>query len=146
MGILSFIGLVAIAMLCKFLWDTYIINNTERQHQEHKRRNPDEVARMTNNVARKEYLNFDYKPKSNPAHRAVSIVTLAEKFDCTTNDVKERYQSGYLELIESTCSSNAEALAAISMSLKELKGNKSVEATIDVIDPDDTPSAIADGC
>lgn len=145
MSILSFIGLLAIALFCKFFWDTYITGHTERQHQQHKRQNPDEVARMANTVAKGEYLNFNYAPKSDPAHRAVSLALLAAKFECTIDEVKERYQSGYLEAMRATCSSNTEALAVLSNSLKELKANRSSEATIDLIDPDDTPSAIAGG-
>lgn len=144
MGILTFIGILAVIIFGKFIWDTYLTNNTEQQYQNNKRQNPEEIARMTNNVAKKEYLNFDYSPKSVPMHKALSLVSLANKYDCSPDEVKALFQADYLEFIRVSCASDTEAIALLATSIAEARDSKAGEAVKAVIDPDDTQAAIVE--
>jgi hypothetical protein len=59
---LTFLGIVALFVICKFIYDTFLTNNTEKNWQEYKSSNPHEAQVLERN----EGLNFktDYKVRT----------------------------------------------------------------------------------
>ena len=93
-------------IFAKFVWDTYVTGETEKQYQINKKRNPEESARMENKEKKGKYFDFDYSPRTNSAHRIISLQILANKFDCNEGDVKEKFLDGILKLITTSNLSN----------------------------------------
>ena len=81
--ILTFIGLIALLFLGKFIYDTYLTNNTERDWQEYKRANPHEATVLESN----EGLNFktDYKVRKDGiyVHRHAGVSQYGQAFKIT---------------------------------------------------------------
>ena len=142
MGILSIIGVFALLFIGKFLWDTFITGNTDREHEVNKKRNPEEMARMENNVKKGQYLNFDYSPKRNPQHRIMSLALLAAKFECLPEEAKDHYQNAMLQMIMKSGASNTQVISMVAEALQGVRESKGEEAAQFSMDPDDTPAAL----
>lgn len=142
MGILSVIGVFALLLIGKFLWDTFITGKTDREHEVNKKRNPEEMARMENNVKKGQYLNFDYSPKRNPQHRTMSLTLLAAKFECLPEEAKEHYQNGILQMVMKSGASNTQVISMVAEALQGVRESKGEEAAQLSMDPDDTPAAL----
>ncbi|MDO7847445.1 hypothetical protein Q5H92_13830 [Hymenobacter sp. M29] len=142
--LLSFLGLVLLLFIGKFIWDTFITDNTERQYQIRKRANPEEAARLENTVKRGEYFNFNYAPKSNEDHKTISLALLASKFGCEAYQVKEQYTRGLIEMIKESGASNTQIIQILSENLNQIRQSKGIEAVQFGIDPDDTPAAFTE--
>jgi len=80
---LTFIGLIALFIVGKFIYDTYLTNNTERDWQEYKRANPHEANVLESN----EGLNFktDYKVRKDGiyVHRHAGVSQYGQAFKIT---------------------------------------------------------------
>jgi len=142
--LLSFLGIIFLLFIGKFVWDTFITGETERQHQIHKRTDPEMAARIENTVKRGEYFNFNYAPKSNADDRAMSLAVLADKYGCEVEHVKEQYCRGLVEMIMGSGASNTQIIQLLSETLDHLRQSKGTEAIQLGMDPDDTPAAFAE--
>ena len=142
--LLSFLGIIFLLFIGKFIWDTFITGETERQHQIHKRTDPETAARIENTVKRGEYFNFNYAPKSNADHRAMSLAILADKYGCEADQLKEQYGKGILKMIMESGASNTQIIQILSETLDHLRQSKGTEAIQLGMDPDDTPAAFAE--
>lgn len=139
MDILSIIGLIALAIFGKFLWDTYVTGKTDKDFQENKKRNPEEAARLELNAQRGQHLNFDYSPKRNADNRKISLIFLANLIGCETSDLKRIYQA---TLAKEIVDSHIDPIEFLKNKVTELRAVKARDALKMNFDPDDTPGAL----
>ncbi len=127
--ILINIGIIALIVLGKFIYDTYLTNNTNRNWQEFKNKYPEDATRLDRNNG----LDFSTKPKINLNDRNRSLTLIAKQCNCQENEVKEIFLSdlrlNHIPLNEK------ENLIGI-FHKKKIEESKYLN-----MDPDDTPSA-----
>ena len=127
--LLIFIGIIGLFMIFKFIYDTYLTNNTEKGWQEFTNSDPESAAR----IERNELLDFSTESKSKIKDKEDSILRMAQKRGCKPDEVKEDFISDLKS--QNLDQSGYDAMLQI---LKEEKYEESREFDID---PDDTASA-----
>ena len=128
--ILITIGIFAVFFFGKFIYDTYLTNNTEIGFQDYKVRHPEEAYRLEKNKG----LNFNTNPKINIKDRRESVSLLAEHFGCQPNEVQALFLNDMIQ-------------KKIPMREKDemisvLRNKKMMEARYLNIDPYNTPSGL----
>ncbi|GAB3872921.1 hypothetical protein GCM10028824_23870 [Hymenobacter segetis] len=138
MSILSIIGLVAVVIFGKFIWDTYITGKTENDAKANEKRNPEEATRMELNVKRGQHLNFDYSPKRNADNRKKSLNILVELIGCEASDIEKIYKA---TLAKEIIDIHANPISFLKTRIEDLRKLKTRDALSMNFDPDDTPAA-----
>lgn len=128
-ALLSFIGIVAILIILKFIYDTFLSNKTETEWSKYKSENPENAARIERNKG----LNINTRPKPNSIDKEVNLSIIADHFNCPKKDAKKMYFKNLLK--EKTTAKTAKFL------IKEFKTSKYDQATRSNIDPEDTKAA-----
>lgn len=141
MSVLAILGLVFLAFIGKFIWDSFLTSNTDNQFETNKKLYPEETARLENSIKNGNILNFNYEAKSNPLHKAAALTAIAESFGCAPSEAKDAYQKGIKELMANPFVTHEFIIENINQSLKELRNQKRTQALENNIDPDDTPAA-----
>lgn len=127
---LTVIGAITLFFVGKFIYDTYITDNTEKNWEKFRRSNPEEAARLERN----EGLNFNLKPIKNDDHKVASYIMLAQRLNCSPENVREIYTVDLRKKISS--SSDVLELA------RHWKAKKYEESKRLNVDPDDTPASL----
>lgn len=128
---LTFIGIFALVLIAKFLFDTYVTGNTQKDFNNYRKSNPEQAARIMLNKGLN--LNTDYK--FNQVDLDVSEFLISERLGCSISDVKSKY----LEHLKNQDLANKEEIDEF---LGNLRNRKYEEAVAFKMDPDNTPSAI----
>lgn len=126
---LTFVGIIALFILGKFIYDTYLTNRTEKDWNEYKQSNPESAARIERNKG----LDFSTKSKSREQDKRDSLLRMAENIGCSPAQVKENYIKGLKEQ-QLTAAQTKEAI-------QMCRQKKYEESKVFNIDPDDTASA-----
>jgi|GEM_PF-4406737 len=126
---LTFIGIIALLFVAKFIYDSYLTNNTEKVFEEYQNNNPEAAARIERNKG----FDLSTKPKTRSKDKEDSLLRMARNMGCTPDEVKEGY-------IEDLKSQNLDQ-NKYSMMIQILKEKKYEESKLLNIDPDDTSSA-----
>lgn len=129
-GILLFLALVLIAIVLKFLFDTYLTNNTAKRWDDYKSREPEKAARIINNKG----LDVSTKSKSTNTNKIVGVALIAKKLNCHPSEAKSYFLKGI--------KSSGLTLSQVNEVIKGLRENIYKEAIHLIIDPEDTPAAI----
>jgi hypothetical protein len=125
----TFIGIIATIIFLKFIYDTFLTNNANKNWNEYKSENPEKAARIERNTG----LNFNTKPNSNLAHKLASLQMLAEHYGCNASDVKDVVMNEFKANYQ-----NYQELTNLLEKFKIAKGTESIQYDID---PEDTPNA-----
>ena len=136
--ILTFLGIVFILFIGKFIWDTYVTGETDIQHKKNVQQDPEKMARMQNTVSRGEYLNFNYSPKRDAAIRFSSLAIIASKFGCNPNEAENHWLNETIKRMMHDGFTTQQAIEILNKSLLNVRQQKHDEAIQRVIDPDDT--------
>lgn len=127
---LTVIGVIALLVFAKFLFDTYVTGSNQKNFEEYKNREPEEAARIQRNKGLN--LNVDYK--FNQTDINFSLALIAENLNCSREEVKVKFiESLGLEIIE-----NKELLKKMIDQFRQRKFDESLNLEMD---PDNTPSA-----
>lgn len=126
---LTFIGIIALLFVAKFIYDSYLTNNTEKSFEEYKNNNPEAAARIERNKG----FDLSTKPKTRSKDKEDSLLRMARNMGCAPDEVKEGY-------INDLKSQNLDQ-NKYSMMIKFLKEKKYEESKLLNIDPDDTSAA-----
>ncbi|WP_210521946.1 hypothetical protein [Hymenobacter terricola] len=141
MGILSILGILFLVFIGKFIWDTYVTGETDRRFEVTKRKNPEEAARLENNVRNGHYLNFDYRRKSSPENRELSQLLLAAQWGCPSAAAEAYYKHSLLD--GAGLRMPAQAIEqALMETFASIRGEKYTQARELNMDPDDTPAGL----
>ena len=127
---LEILGIILLFIIVKFVYDTFLTNNTTETKEWHKEHYPEESYRLDRN----EGLDFNVKPKVNINDRQRSI----EEFAKNLNTTPELAQEKFIEKIKIEINSHDEKTTF----LKEIRNKKIEEAKIKGIDPDDGIAAL----
>lgn len=84
---LSIIGLIALFIFGKFIYDTYLTNNTERDWEVYKQGNPLDAAR----IERKEMPKNNTRTRSREDDKRLSLVNIARILNCLPENAKTTY-------------------------------------------------------
>ena len=141
MSILAIIGFIALLFLGKFIWDTFLTGNTDKDYEVNKRQNPEETARLENNVARGEYLNFNYKPARNPLHYQISLESLAEQWECSTKDAEKKYKESIIDAAKAIEEARGDVVAFLEEAVAIVRAGKHSQSIELAFDPEDVPAA-----
>lgn len=128
--LLIILGLFVAFFVLKFIYDSYLTNNTNEKWSEYRRVNPEEAARIENNKG----LNLNTKQRTNESDRKESLLRLATSTNCPIHKLKETY----FNTLKNECNTIKEINDKI-LNLREVKYE---ESRIYNIDPDDTSVAI----
>ncbi|MEJ8758460.1 hypothetical protein WG947_15710 [Pontibacter sp. H259] len=126
---LAFIGLIALVILGKFIYDTYLTNNTDRDWENFKVSEPEKAAR----IERNKILDFNTNPNLKDEAAKQSLLILAKRKGCTPDEAKEKF-------LDDLSIQNL-SLEQLNAQLSLIRKNKYNESILFNIDPDDTPSA-----
>ncbi len=74
---LTFIAIVAVASFLKFIWDSYLTDNTEKKWKEYKRKNPIKA----NHIERKSYRSVPDNIKRKPGNLSERFPVIFEYFN-----------------------------------------------------------------
>jgi len=129
-SILSIIGIIALLFFGKFVYDTFLTNNTERDWEEYKQSDPVGAARVEKNNG----LDISTKSKSRETDKQESLMRIADKLNCSTSEVKDNFLIRFdqIELTE-------EKIKSI---VKSLGNEIYEESKMFNIDPEDTTAAL----
>ncbi len=129
---LAFIGFIAVALFCKFLYDTYVTGKTDKQWDTYKRQEPEKAARMMTSSP----LSMNTDVKRNPIHQQESLHMLAGVFNCEVSEVREVYKAIHRELL----TTGRGTLRQAKQAMAQLKPQKYDQAVKTGFDPEDTPA------
>lgn len=124
-----FIGIIALFIFGKFIFDTYLTNRTEKDWDQYKQSNPERAARIEKNKG----FDFSEKSKSRDQDKRESLIRMARNLGCLPSQVKECFINGLKEQNLTV----AQTEKAIQMSRQK----KYEESKVFNIDPDDTAAA-----
>lgn len=80
----TLLGVIAFLVIVKFVYDTFLTGNTEKNWETYKHSNPEEAAR----IERNDGLNFSTKPKSKDEDKEASLSRLAASQNCSPLEIK----------------------------------------------------------
>jgi len=84
----AIIGVIALFILGKFIYDTYLTNNTTRRWNVYKRNHPEDAAKVERNGG----LSFNNKSQKTKENEKIETLNrLANNMDCLPNEVKEKF-------------------------------------------------------
>jgi antitoxin component YwqK of YwqJK toxin-antitoxin module len=127
---LQILGIIFLLIIGKFIYDTFLTNNTAETKEWYKKNYPEENYRLDRN----EGLDFNVKPKTNINDRQRSIYEIAKNMNTTPELVKNTY----IEQLKSKINSHDEKIYF----LKTIREKKIEEAKTKGIDPDDGVAAL----
>jgi Leucine-rich repeat (LRR) protein len=127
--IFTFLGVLFLFLIVKYVYDTFLTNNTKELLEEYERTNPEESQRLKRNKG----LNLNTKPENNLNNQQESLKRLADFKGIGTDDLKEHFWAD-LQKMEVSNSSYRETLDFI-------RQEKLNESELYNIDPDDTAQA-----
>ena len=113
----------------KFIYDTFLTNNTERDWNEYKHNNPIEARR----VEKSSGLDISGSPQPKQSDKEKSLKRMAKNMGCSTQEVKGRH---YEFLKKENFS-----VVGLEEIIDDLKSKKQEEALAYDIDPEDTAVA-----
>ena len=130
MGFFTILGIIAFFFLCKFLYDTYLSNNTDKNWHKLQSNYPDLATKVDSN----RNLKVISPTLTDEEGKILSYALLAEQFDCNPDNVKKSY---ILEL-----RNNIDSLNDFKIIIINLKERKLEEAKQLNVNSDCTPSAL----
>ncbi|MDM8162239.1 hypothetical protein QUH73_20665 [Labilibaculum sp. K2S] len=128
--ILTFIGIIALFAIGKFVYDTYFTNNAQKNWDEYKKNNPESGARIERNKG----FDISTKSRSREEDKKRSLLRMAENIECSPLQVKENYIQGL--------SQQKASVIELKRSIQMIREKKYEESMVFDIDPDDTVSAL----
>ncbi len=126
---LTFVGLLAIFIFGKFIYDSFLTNNTNDNWDKYKKQYPVEASRVEGNTG----LNISVKSKSREQDKIASLIRMASNNECKVGEVKKVF-------LDKLKSRNL-IIKDIQEAIKMCKQNKYEESKVFKIDPDDTVSS-----
>jgi uncharacterized protein YnzC (UPF0291/DUF896 family) len=130
---LQILGIILLFIIGKFVYDTFLTNNTTETKEWYKEHYPEENYRLDRN----EGLDFNVKPKVYINDRENSLVMAAKELNTTPALVRETY----IKMVKTGVNSQDEKITF----LNSIRNNKISEAQARRIDPDDTVFALMEG-
>jgi len=127
---LEILGIIFLFIVGKFIFDTFLTNNTAKTKKWYKENYPEENYRLDKN----EGLNLNVKPKANINDRQRSLEEVAINMNTTPELVKNKY----IEQLKSKINSDDEKIYFF----KTIRQKKIEEAKTKGIDPDDGVAAL----
>lgn len=138
MGFLSIIGLIALLLLGKFLWDTILSGNEELVE------NTKPVAKPVD-IANKKTLGIQLNPDKSGLDKAKSLMRISKNMNCPVDEVKSRYKKLIYDMGYEKFREPYAIIFYIDMALRQIDEQKILEADEFGLHPDDTPGALMEG-
>jgi hypothetical protein len=130
MEFLAVVGAIALFFFGKFIYDTYITDNTNKNWEKYQRNNSESAARAEKNKG----LDFNTKSVTNQNKKIDSYIFLANNLKCSP----EHVEAIYTKDLRKNISHSSQALE-MAKSWKNEKYEQSKQLNID---PDDTPASL----
>lgn len=126
---LEFIGIIALFIIGKFIYDTFFTDRTEKNWNQYKQSNPEDAARIERNRG----LDLSTKSKSREQDKRDSLLRMAVNMCCSPAQVRDNFIK---ELKEQQLTA-----ALTKEAIQMLRQKKYEESEVFNIDPDDTGAA-----
>jgi hypothetical protein len=94
MAFFTILGVIVCFFICKFIYDSYITNNTEKNWQEFKQKNPNDPEVLITNKQEADlaFAMGRHKWKDHDYFGAIKCFKVASDLDPTNRDYKKVYQ------------------------------------------------------
>ncbi|GAB2601435.1 hypothetical protein [Spirosoma areae] len=130
MEFLAVIGVIALFFFGKFIYDTYITDNTDKNWEKYQKNNPESAAGIEGNRG----LNFNTQSIKNQNKKIASYVFIANNLNCAPEHVEAIYTTD----LRKNISHSSQALE-MAKNWQDEKHKQSEQLNID---PDDTPAGL----